>query len=51
MTVIVFQIKDKEYEIPVDKLSGTEKLLLINRVPKALKFVKGVINLIGVITP
>jgi purine-binding chemotaxis protein CheW len=51
MKVIVFQIEDKEYAIPVDKVSGIEKLLHITRVPKALKFVKGVINLRGVITP
>jgi purine-binding chemotaxis protein CheW len=51
MKVIVFQIKDKEYAIPVDKVSGIEKLLHITRVPKAFKFVKGVINLRGVITP
>jgi purine-binding chemotaxis protein CheW len=51
MKVIVFQIKDKVYAIPVDKVSGIEKLLHITRVPKALKFVKGVINLRGVITP
>lgn len=51
MKVIVFQIKDKEYAIPVDKVSGIEKLLHITRVPKAVSFVKGVINLRGVITP
>ncbi|MGE7903667.1 chemotaxis protein CheW [Peribacillus sp. NPDC094092] len=51
MKVIVFQIKDKEYAIPVDKVSGIEKLLHITRVPKAVTFVKGVINLRGVITP
>lgn len=49
--VIVFQIKDKEYAIPVEKVSGIEKLLHITRVPKAVPFVKGVINLRGVITP
>ncbi|MBT2665787.1 chemotaxis protein CheW [Bacillus sp. ISL-4] len=51
MKVIVFQIKDKDYAIPVDMVSGIEKLLHITRVPKAVKFVKGVINLRGVITP
>ncbi|MFD9624297.1 chemotaxis protein CheW [Peribacillus muralis] len=51
MKVIVFKIKDKEYAIPVDKVSGIEKLLHITRVPKAAHFVKGVINLRGVITP
>lgn len=49
--VIVFQIKDKEYAIPVDRVSGIEKLLYITRVPKTLPFIKGVINLRGVITP
>ncbi|MFE4238911.1 chemotaxis protein CheW [Peribacillus butanolivorans] len=51
MKVIIFQIKDKEYAIPVDKVSGIEKLLHITRVPKAVQLVKGVINLRGVITP
>ncbi|MGG4266847.1 chemotaxis protein CheW [Peribacillus simplex] len=51
MKVIVFQIKDKEYAIPVEKVSGIEKLLHITRIPKAVQFVKGVINLRGVITP
>ncbi|WP_110929436.1 chemotaxis protein CheW [Bacillus massiliglaciei] len=51
MKVIVFQIKDKEYVIPVDKVKGIEKLLYITRVPKTIPFVKGVINLRGVITP
>jgi purine-binding chemotaxis protein CheW len=49
--VIVFQIKDKEYAIPVDRVSGIEKLLHITRVPKMVSFIKGVINLRGVITP
>lgn len=49
--VIVFQIKDKEYAIPVDRVSGIEKLLHITRVPKTVPFIKGVINLRGVITP
>ncbi|WP_285766614.1 chemotaxis protein CheW [Peribacillus sp. SI8-4] len=51
MKVIVFKIQDKEYAIPVDKVSGIEKLMHITRVPKAVQFVKGVINLRGVITP
>ena len=51
MKVIVFQIKDKEYAIPVDRVSGIEKLLYITRVPKTVPFIKGVINLRGVITP
>lgn len=49
--VIVFQIKDKEYAVPVERVSGIEKLLHITRVPKTVPFIKGVINLRGVITP
>ena len=49
--IIVFQIKDKEYAIPVERVSGIEKLLHITRVPKTVPFIKGVINLRGVITP
>ena len=33
------------------KVSGIEKLLHITRVPKTVQFIKGVINLRGVITP
>ncbi len=49
--VIVFQLKNKEYAIPVNRVSGIEKLLHITRVPKTVSFIKGVINLRGVITP
>lgn len=49
--VIVFQIDDKEYAIPVEQVSGIEKLLYITRVPKTVPFIKGVINLRGIITP
>lgn len=49
--VIVFQLVDKEYAIPVSNVQGIEKLMHITRVPKTAKYVKGVINLRGVITP
>lgn len=49
--VIVFQLADKEYAIPVSCVSGIEKLMHITRVPKTPQFVKGVINLRGVVTP
>lgn len=51
MKVIVFQILDKEYAIPVSQVKAIEKLVHITRVPKTAPFVKGVINLRGVITP
>lgn len=49
--VIVFQLADKEYAIPVSNVQGIEKLMHITRVPKTEKYVKGVINLRGVVTP
>lgn len=49
--VIVFQLLDKEYAIPVSNVQGIEKLMHITRVPKTEKYVKGVINLRGVVTP
>ena len=51
MKVIVFQLADKEYAIPVSHVQGIEKLMHITRVPKTPYFVKGVINLRGVVTP
>ncbi|MEG0260456.1 MAG: chemotaxis protein CheW [Lysinibacillus sp.] len=49
--VIVFQLADKEYAIPVSHVQGIEKLMHITRVPKTANYVKGVINLRGVVTP
>lgn len=49
--VIVFQLADKEYAIPVSHVQGIEKLMHVTRVPKTEKYVKGVINLRGVVTP
>lgn len=51
MKVIVFQLEDKEYAIPVSRVQGIERLLHITRVPKTPNYVKGVINLRGVVTP
>ncbi|HWL13244.1 MAG TPA: chemotaxis protein CheW [Ureibacillus sp.] len=51
LKVIVFQLADKEYAIPVSNVQGIEKLMHITRVPKTPNFVKGVINLRGVVTP
>lgn len=51
MKVIIFELGDKEYAIPVSNVQGIEKLMHITRVPKAEAYVKGVINLRGVVTP
>ncbi|MFF2752587.1 chemotaxis protein CheW [Psychrobacillus sp. NPDC058041] len=49
--VVVFQLAEKEYVIPVSQVQGIEKLIHITRVPKTPSYVKGVINLRGVVTP
>lgn len=49
--VIVFQLKDEEFAIPVERVGYIERLESITRVPQTPHFVKGVINLRGVVTP
>lgn len=51
MKVIVFQLNDKEYAIPVSQVKSIEKIMHYTRVPHATAFVKGVMNLRGVVTP
>jgi purine-binding chemotaxis protein CheW len=51
LKLIVFQLADKEYAIPVNQVRSIEKLQHITRVPKTPDYVKGVINLRGVVTP
>ncbi|MEC2053826.1 chemotaxis protein CheW [Peribacillus psychrosaccharolyticus] len=51
MKIIVFQLKDKEYALPVNHVKAIEKIIHITRVPKTVPFIKGVINLRGVIIP
>ena len=50
---IVFHLLDKEYAIDVDVVQSIEKLLLmtITRIPGVPAYVKGVINLRGMVTP
>jgi purine-binding chemotaxis protein CheW len=49
--IIVFQIKEKEYAIPVEQVRSIEKIQHITRVPGTASHIKGVINLRGVVTP
>ncbi|MGN1400536.1 MAG: chemotaxis protein CheW [Bacillus sp. (in: firmicutes)] len=51
MKVIVFQLQQKEYAIRVDHVRGIEKMKHITRVPNTEPYVKGVINLRGVVFP
>src|SRR5690625_250811 len=49
--VIVFQLNKEEYAVSIDQVSGIERMQTITRVPQTADFVKGVINLRGVVTP
>jgi purine-binding chemotaxis protein CheW len=49
--VIVFQLNDEEYGVEVGQVRSIERMQHITRVPRTTDFVKGVINLRGVVTP
>ena len=51
LKVIVFQLQDEEYGIPVQQVRSIEKVEHITRVPRTASYIKGVINLRGVVTP
>jgi purine-binding chemotaxis protein CheW len=49
--VVVFQLKNEEYGVNVHQVRSIERITDITRVPKTPSFIKGVINLRGVILP
>jgi len=49
--VIVFNLNGEEYAVPVQSVGSIERMMQITRVPKTEHFIKGVINLKGVVTP
>ena len=49
--VIVFQLKEEEYAIEVDYVQSIERMQPVTRIPRTFSFIKGVMNLRGVITP
>lgn len=51
LKVIVFALGQEEYGIEVESVRTIERMLPITRVPKTPDFVKGVINLRGVVIP
>ncbi|AOT01058.1 MULTISPECIES: chemotaxis protein CheW [Exiguobacterium] len=48
---VVFQLEDNAYGIDVQSVRSIERLIPITRIPNAASYVKGVINLRGVVTP
>ncbi|MDR6722302.1 purine-binding chemotaxis protein CheW [Paenibacillus amylolyticus] len=51
LKVIVFKLGSEEYGIEVERVQTIERMMPITRVPKTFSFVKGVINLRGVVIP
>lgn len=49
--LIIFELKEKEYAVPVYHVRSIEKMMHVTRIPNIAPFVKGVINLRGVVTP
>nr|WP_295970418.1 chemotaxis protein CheW [uncultured Bacillus sp.] len=49
--LIVFKLSGKDYCFAVEHVYGIEKIQHITRVPGTASFVKGVINLRGIVTP
>ncbi len=51
LKVIVFALANEHYGIEVEKVRTIERMIPITRVPKTPTFIKGVINLRGVVIP
>lgn len=49
--LIVFKLENEDFVVSVLNIKSIERILPITRVPGKPKFVKGVINLRGIITP
>lgn len=48
---IVFKLLDEEYGVEVQQVRSIERMQQITRVPQTPEFVKGIINLRGIVTP
>lgn len=48
---VVFGLANEKYGVPVEQVESIERLTPITRVPKTLPFIKGVMNLRGVVVP
>jgi purine-binding chemotaxis protein CheW len=51
LKVIVFTLGKESYGVEVDKVRTIERMINLTRVPKTPPFVKGVINLRGIVVP
>ncbi|REE77727.1 purine-binding chemotaxis protein CheW [Paenibacillus taihuensis] len=51
LKVIVFTLADEKYGIEIKRVKGIERVMPVTRVPNTYDFIKGVINLRGVVIP
>ncbi len=51
LKVIVFTLQNEQYGVEVDKVRTIERMMPMTRVPKTPDFIKGVVNLRGVVVP
>lgn len=51
MKAVTFQLNDELYGVDVEQVLSIERMLQMTRVPNLPDYVKGVINLRGIITP
>ncbi|MCL6515617.1 chemotaxis protein CheW [Alicyclobacillus sp.] len=48
---ILFTVANEQYGVPVEQVQSVERMMPIAHVPRTLPFIRGVINLRGVVTP
>lgn len=51
MKVIIFRLNQEEYGIEIDQVRSIERVSHVTRIPNTSDFIKGVINLRGIVTP
>jgi purine-binding chemotaxis protein CheW len=51
LKVIVFALANEEYGVEVEKVRTIERMMPITRVPRTPHFIKGVVNLRGIVIP
>jgi purine-binding chemotaxis protein CheW len=51
MKVIIFRLNDEEYGLEIDQVRSIERVSHITRIPNTSSYIKGVINLRGIVTP
>ncbi|MFC7392571.1 chemotaxis protein CheW [Scopulibacillus cellulosilyticus] len=51
LKIVAFKLKNENYGVPINQVLSIEKLQEFTRVPHTFDFVKGVMNLRGIIVP